>query len=96
MREKVGRFLKKIIWVPLVLGMIGYYVVEGLPFWMSLYASGALYFVNPVSDAENIWITLAKISAMIVATGVILSFLSSLYRAVERLIALSFSDSTAV
>ena len=77
MKDFINRLLKRIIWVPLCLGVIGYYIVEGLPFWKALYASGALYFVNPVSDAENVWIILAKISAMIVATGVILSFLSS-------------------
>ncbi|MBR6381901.1 MAG: hypothetical protein IKS07_09555 [Lachnospiraceae bacterium] len=96
MEEKIGRIIKRFFWVPLALGVIGYSIVGNSPLWQGLYESGALYFVNPVSSVENIWVTLAKLSAMLVATGVVLGFIGSVYRAMDRFWCHHFADSTAV
>ena len=96
MEDKIGRTIMRFAWVPLLLGMIGYYSVEGLPFFEALYATCALYFVNPTTDVSNVWITLAKLTALLVAAGVVLSFLTSVYKTIDRILMYFFNDSTAV
>ena len=96
MEDRISRIIMRFAWIPLLLGMIGYYSVEGLPFFEALYDTCALYFVNPTTDETNIWIMLAKMTALIVAAGVVLSFLTSVYRAIDRFFMHFFSDSTAV
>ncbi|MCR5740152.1 MAG: hypothetical protein K6G43_10095 [Lachnospiraceae bacterium] len=96
MEDKVGRIIMRFCWVPLLLGIIGYYTVGGLPFFEALYDAGALYFVNPASEINNVWVMASKLSALIVAAGVVLSFLTSVYRTIDRWFMHFFSDSTAV
>ncbi|MCR4792855.1 MAG: hypothetical protein K5871_08895 [Lachnospiraceae bacterium] len=96
MEEKIGQIIKRFCWVPLAFGMIGYYIVGKMSFFEALYASCALYFVNPAADVDNIWVMISKLTALIVAAGVVLSFLRSVYRTLDRAVMYFFSDSTAV
>ena len=70
------KILKKIIdkafWFPFLLGLCGYWLLEGVPFWNSIYASVALYFVNPVVDESNGIILTAKLLAALVTTTFLL------------------------
>ena len=59
-----------IAWVPFVLGVLGYNI-EHIPFWEAIYASAALYFVNPVLDNNNVLILLAKLTALLVSATII-------------------------
>ena len=63
---KIEKIVKKLFWLPLVLGMVGYCLIAHIPFMESLYASAALYFVNPVVDDTNGWILSAEILAILV------------------------------
>ena len=96
MAEIFKQVIKRFFWVPFVLGMIGYFGLSHMGFWESIYASGALYFVNPVTDNSNIIILLAKITAVVVTTSVLIVILSSLAGAIDRFFARRYKDSTAV
>lgn len=96
MAEIFKQVIKRFFWVPFVLGMIGYVGLEHMRFWESVYASGALYFVNPVVDNSNLVILLAKITAVIVTTSILIVILSTLAGAIDRFFTRRHKDSTAV
>lgn len=93
----------KLFWaVPFIVGLIGYYWgnlgergVE-LDFWEALYASAALYFVNPVAENSNVFIIIAKITALLVVAHLILSIVTSLIDRIRKWITSRHGDSTAV
>ncbi|MBO4416206.1 MAG: hypothetical protein J5824_09550 [Lachnospiraceae bacterium] len=100
---KVWTSVKKFFWVlPFIIGLIGYYWgnigergVE-LDFWEAVYASAALYFVNPVAENSNIFIIVAKIMALIVVAHLILSVVTSLVDRFRKWIIRRYGSSTAV
>ncbi len=96
MAEIFKQVIKRFFWVPFVLGMIGYFGLSHMGFWEAIYASGALYFVNPVTDHSNIIILLAKITAVLVTTSILIVILSSLAAAIDRFFTRRHKDSTAV
>lgn len=96
MLEKVKSIIFRLSWIPLILGLIGYVPVGRLPFWDGLYASIALYFLNPVSDISNIWVLLAKYTAVIVIASVIFEILGRVYRRLSLWYLQRKPDSTAI
>ena len=56
MKKKV---LTVLALVPLVLGTIGY-IFSGERITNAIYAAFALYFTNPISDAYNVYIEIAR------------------------------------
>lgn len=85
MIAKIEKIIKWFFWVPFVLAFIGYFWADGgagcvnLSVVEALYASAALYFVNPVADNANTWILTAEVLAIIVTTSVIISVVSALF-----------------
>lgn len=71
MKNKLKRAVPLISIIPLILGTSGY-IIEGERITDSLYASFALYFTSPVSDAYNLLIELARWTAPLVMATVIL------------------------
>ena len=78
MKEIFRKLIPVICLVPLVVGMVGY-LLSGE--WISdaLYASFALYFTNPVSEAYNGCIEFARWTAPLVAATAILCVLKSVW-----------------
>jgi len=77
LREKIERLTWRICWVPLLLGIAGYWLLGGETLWNALYASAALYFVNPVSDISNVFVILAKYTALFVTASIIFQALET-------------------
>ncbi len=77
LREKIERLTWRICWVPLLLGIAGYWLLGGETPWNALYASAALYFVNPVSDISNVFVILAKYTALFVTASIIFQALET-------------------
>ena len=73
---------KPLVFVPFAVGAIGY-LLAGEPFTNALYASFALYFTNPISDAYNGFIELARWTAPIAMVGAILEVLQKYSRALD-------------
>ena len=96
MIRKIEKIIKYGCWFPLVFGLIGYGLVGKEPFWKSLYASIALYFVNPVSDIDNVFVLIAKYSAVVVIAGAILILLKTLFFAISHFFIRWFKDSTII
>ena len=72
--------------LPLALGTIGY-LTAGEPLIHSLYAAFALYFVNPVSEAYNLLIGIARwLAPLMTASGVLLLMKNALRELWNRLI----------
>lgn len=102
MKKSIKSFIYLLAPIPLILGFIGYYLMDGgaagddLNFFEALYASAALYFVNPVADNRNWVITVAQIMALLVTTSVILTFISSIAVFIGHMLDRMHSDSTTV
>ncbi|MCI6783069.1 RyR domain-containing protein [Thermoguttaceae bacterium LCP21S3_D4] len=102
MIAKIEKIIKWFFWVPFVLAFIGYFWADGgagcekLPVVEALYASAALYFVNPVADNANAWILTAEVLAIIVTTSVIISVVSALFGNLAHWWARRWKDSTTV
>lgn len=82
------RKLKKIIWafvwiLPFILGTAGY-CIEGEKFFDALYASFALYAINPVSDANNRLIIIAKWFAPFVLASGLLMILQEILQRIKE------------
>lgn len=86
---------KPLVFVPFVVGAIGY-LLAGEPFTNALYASFALYFTNPISDAYNGFIELARWTAPIAMVGAILEVLQKYSRALDLWICSHKNGSAAV
>lgn len=97
MLKKIGKVLIPIIClIPLLMGTIGY-LCSGEMVTNSLYASFALYFTNPVSDAYNGWIEFARWTAPLVTATAILCVLKTVWQNLKwRLSLLGRNDSVAV
>lgn len=82
--------------VPLVVGTIGYFI-SGEMFSNALYAAFALYFTNPVSDAYNAYIEIARWTAPLVTATAILCALQSVWESLRnRILLLGKKDSVSV
>lgn len=71
MKERIKKVIPMLCVFPFIIGTMGY-VISGETIMNSLYASFALYFVNPVSDNYNIAIEIARWTAALVTTTVLL------------------------
>lgn len=95
----IKQFLKKCIPVsavcPFIIGTLGYYTA-GEDFSNALYASFALYFVNPVSDAYNIPIEIARWTAALVTTSAVLYAIHSIWTKISQAFCCLGKDSIAV
>lgn len=96
MKISLEKIITKIIWLPFVLGFIGYGIIGHLTFWNAIYASAALYFVNPVSDIDNVFTLIAKLLAVIIITSIVLTFIESLSKSLNHFYKRFFRDSTAI
>ncbi len=100
--KKIQHLINTFCWVPFLAAFIGYSFFPGgegtetLPFLEAVYASAALYFVNPVADNLNGFILFADISAIIVTTSLIISALSHLFGSFSRWWIRKWPDSTAI
>ncbi len=97
------RIKEKHPWVPYVLAFIpfitaciGYGYYGQLSFGQTLYASLALYFVNPVYSFENGIVLFSKISAAFVVAGIILSVIKYAYTKLSHFIIRLSKDATVV
>lgn len=82
--------------VPLLMGIIGY-LRSGEGVTNAVYASFALYFVNPVSNGYNRWIEFARWTAPLVTATAILCVLKTVWQSVKWYLTLWVSkDSVAV
>lgn len=72
------------------------YVIGALPFFSALYASAALFFVNPVDDCSNVLIMIGKYLSLIVTTGAVLRVVSYAFKRVSHYRINRKPDSTAV
>lgn len=97
MKKKLIRIAQILIFlVPLLMGIIGY-VRSGEGVTNAVYASFALYFVNPVSDGYNRWIEFARWTAPLVTATAILCVLKTVWQSVKWYLTLWVSkDSVAV
>ncbi len=98
--KKFQDIIKKLFWVPFVISFIGYYYMEpleeGHDFWVAIYESIALYFVNPVSDKSNTLIVIGQLLSVVVMSSVLLSIVSVFIGSISKWF-ISFSpDSVAV
>ena len=93
------KHLKKIIpflaLMPFVIGTIGY-GIAGEKITDALYASFALYFVNPVSDSYNAFIDISRWSAALVTTSAVIYALRRLWTAAALFVSGLVKDSIAV
>lgn len=80
---------------PFVAGALGY-CAAGEEFSDALYASFALYFVNPVSDAYNIPIEIARWTAALVTTSAIVYAVRRIWEKISQAICCLGKDSVAV
>ena len=80
--EKIEWLITRFAWVPFVLGVIGYYFMDGgegtqrLDVLQTLYATIELYLGNSAFDNTNIVIDIAKILAIIVTVQFVIAALS--------------------
>lgn len=101
--KKIRELREKFFWlsyvaavIPFISAYIGYGVIGKLGFWETVYASVALYFVNPVVDIENGYIVFAEITSTIVVAGIILSILRYASKRVGHMFIRLFKDATVV
>lgn len=93
MKKKVLTFLAL---VPLMLGTIGY-ILSGEMITNAIYAAFALYFTNPISDAYNVYIEIARWTAPLVTATAILCMLQSIWESLRnRILLLGKKESVSV
>lgn len=92
----IKKLLPMLALVPLVVGTIGY-ILSGEMFSNALYAAFALYFTNPVSEAYNICVEIARWTAPLVTATAILCALQSVWESIKcRIQLLKRRDSVSV
>ena len=93
MKKKV---LTVLALVPLVIGTIGYILSDEM-ITNAIYAAFALYFTNPVSDAYNVYIEIARWTAPLVTATAILCVLQSTWETLRnRFLLLGKKESVSV
>lgn len=94
MLRKVTFVFKCILFlIPISFGVYGYTHAgeESLSFLNAIYSSLALYFVNPTSDIDNVYVTVAKLVGVLIAFGVVSQIVQKTIGKTQQLL-LSFSD----
>jgi len=92
----IKRIISVMALLPLAIGTIGY-IISGEMFTNALYAAFALYFTNPVSEAYNIYIEIARWTAPLVTATAILCAIQNAWQSLRnRLCLLGRSDSVSV
>lgn len=82
--------------LPLVIGTIGY-IISGEMISNALYAAFALYFTNPISEAYNVYIEIARWTSPLVTATAILCAMQSAWKSLRsRICLLGKSDSVSV
>ncbi len=94
--ELYEKWVKRLCWIPFVVGFAGYLICFRMPVFEAIYAAVALYFVNPITEDTNGIILLAELSAVLVTASVLFSILRSLQAEFRHFLCRHFSDSTAV
>ena len=95
MNNKIKKLIPVLSVLPFIIGTVGY-VQAGEAFTDSLYASFALYFINPVSDSYNILVDIARWTSALVTTSVILYVIREIWANIIWRIKCMASDSVAV
>lgn len=95
MKNILKKWIPLLSVVPFIVGSAGY-IIAGEGVTDSLYASFALYFVNPVSDGRNILIEFARWSAALVTTTVILFAVRTVWKNIGYWFRCLFKESVAV
>ena len=98
---KIRKWIIRLAWVPLIFGVAGYHFVGDavngtMGFMESLYATIALYFMNPDSDISNIYVIAAKYTSFLVVADVMFAVFEALQHSLQHIISNRFQDSTAV
>ena len=98
---KIRKWIIRLAWVPLLFGVAGYHFVGDtahgtMGFLESLYATIALYFMNPDSDISNIYVLAAKYMSFLVVADVMFAVFEALQDSLKHLVSNRFADSTAV
>lgn len=95
MNHSIKKIIPILCVIPLIIGAIGY-AVSGEMATDSLYASFALYFTNPVSDAYNGYIEFARWTAPLVTATAILYALRTVWNNLIGWLKCLSKDSVAV
>ncbi|MDT3389483.1 MAG: hypothetical protein LIR25_02630, partial [bacterium] len=88
--------IKILFLVPLFLGFLGYHFYGGLDVAGALYAALLLYFANPTNDFTNVLIYIAKYSALIATSGIVISIIAKAKTVIQHIWKNRFRDSTVV
>lgn len=94
-KRLLGKCVPPLAVCPFVIGALGY-CAAGEELSDALYASFALYFVNPVSDAYNIPIEIARWAAALVTTSAILYAVHRIWTKISQAFCCLGKDSIAV
>jgi hypothetical protein len=98
---KIRKWIIRLAWVPLIFGVAGYHFVGDVAhgtmgFWEAVYATIALYFMNPDSDISNVYVLAAKYTSFLVVADVMFAVFEAMHNSFKHLISNRFADSTAV
>ena len=96
MIEKIKTWILRLAWIPLLTGVIGYCGIGGLDIKNGLYATIALYFVNPVSEIHNIFVYISQYTAVIVTATALVEFIISASSLLDRWLDLRKEDSIVI
>ena len=99
--NKIRKWIIRLAWVPLLFGVAGYHFVGDIEhgvmgFWEAVYATIALYFMNPDSDISNIYVLTAKYTSFLVVADVMFAVFEAMQNSLKHLMSNRFADSTAV
>ena len=96
MKEFIKKCMVLLVIVPLIIGTVGY-TFAGAMISDALYSSFALYFTNPISDAYNICIEIARWTAPLVTATTILYVIKDAWKSINwRISVFNKKDSIAV
>ena len=98
---KIRKWIIRLAWVPLLFGVAGYHFVGDtvhgtMGFLEAVYATIALYFMNPDSDISNVYVLAAKFTSFLVVADVMFAVFEALHNSLRHIVSNRFSDSTAV
>ncbi len=102
MAKKLQKLINIFCWVPFVISFAGYFYMDGgegvdaLSAWEAVYASLALYFINPVADNQNFLIMTGKFLSLIVTTSVLLSAITFFMGSFSKWWKRHYKDSAAI
>ena len=96
--EKIKKYVLYCGWlIPLFSGIMGYCVNGPMNLIDGIYASIALFFVNPVTtDIHNPWVFIAEYTGVIFTATVILDVIFFIFKNAGKWWDLRWSDSTAI